>query len=64
MKEEDFDCKFPELYSGKEHGREVGTQKKVGAGGSSAVAIFNGRGLACLWAKRHRCLGWPGWPGG
>ena len=35
-------------------------REKLGAGGGSAVAIFNGRGLACLWAKRHRCLGWPG----
>ena len=47
MKEEDFDCKFPELYPGKEHGRE-GTQKKAGAGGSSAVASFNGRVGASL----------------
>ena len=25
MKEEDFDSKFPPLYLGKKHGREVGT---------------------------------------
>ena len=59
MKEEDLDCKFPQLYPGKEHGREVGTRKKAGAGGSSAVAILMGGGwLACV--QVHRCLGWPG----
>jgi len=46
MKEEDFDCKFPQLYRGKNHGREVGTQKKAGAGESSTV-LMGGDWLAC-----------------